>query len=221
MRRGRCPSRQRRRRRLAGVTTAPPAACLPWRAWKQPSKSAACASGSGPTLALDGMTFTVQPGQVTGFVGPNGAGQVHHDAGDPRPGRRRRRQRADRRPAVPEPAAPAEPRRLAAGRRRPAAEPQRPQPPAVAGPLPGPDRPAGRRGDRAGRPADGGPAEGGRLLAGHAAAAGDRRGAARRPAGADAGRAVQRHGPRGHRVDARVPARRWPARAARCWCPAT
>jgi ABC-2 type transport system ATP-binding protein len=29
----------------------------------------------GPTLALDGMTFTVKPGQVTGFVGPNGAGK--------------------------------------------------------------------------------------------------------------------------------------------------
>jgi ABC-2 type transport system ATP-binding protein len=29
----------------------------------------------GPTQALDGMTFTVQPGQVTGFVGPNGAGK--------------------------------------------------------------------------------------------------------------------------------------------------
>jgi ABC-2 type transport system ATP-binding protein len=29
----------------------------------------------GPTLALDGMTFTVCPGQVTGFVGPNGAGK--------------------------------------------------------------------------------------------------------------------------------------------------
>jgi ABC-2 type transport system ATP-binding protein len=29
----------------------------------------------GPVLALDGMTFTVQPGQVTGFVGPNGAGK--------------------------------------------------------------------------------------------------------------------------------------------------
>ena len=28
----------------------------------------------GPALALDGMTFTVNPGQVTGFVGPNGAG---------------------------------------------------------------------------------------------------------------------------------------------------
>ena len=29
----------------------------------------------GPAIALDGMTFTVAPGQVTGFVGPNGAGK--------------------------------------------------------------------------------------------------------------------------------------------------
>jgi len=29
----------------------------------------------GPTQALDGMTFTVAPGTVTGFVGPNGAGK--------------------------------------------------------------------------------------------------------------------------------------------------
>jgi ABC-2 type transport system ATP-binding protein len=29
----------------------------------------------GSTLALDGMSFTVRPGQVTGFVGPNGAGK--------------------------------------------------------------------------------------------------------------------------------------------------
>jgi ABC-2 type transport system ATP-binding protein len=29
----------------------------------------------GSTLALDAMTFTVSPGQVTGFVGPNGAGK--------------------------------------------------------------------------------------------------------------------------------------------------
>ena len=29
----------------------------------------------GSTVALDGMTFTVTPGQVTGFVGPNGAGK--------------------------------------------------------------------------------------------------------------------------------------------------
>jgi ABC-2 type transport system ATP-binding protein len=29
----------------------------------------------GPTVALDGLSFTVMPGQVTGFVGPNGAGK--------------------------------------------------------------------------------------------------------------------------------------------------
>jgi ABC-2 type transport system ATP-binding protein len=29
----------------------------------------------GPTLALDGMSFAVRPGRVTGFVGPNGAGK--------------------------------------------------------------------------------------------------------------------------------------------------
>ncbi|TDE08314.1 ATP-binding cassette domain-containing protein, partial [Actinomadura sp. 6K520] len=29
----------------------------------------------GPTLAVDGLSFTAGPGQVTGFVGPNGAGK--------------------------------------------------------------------------------------------------------------------------------------------------
>ncbi|MFC7531263.1 ATP-binding cassette domain-containing protein [Actinoplanes sp. GCM10030250] len=29
----------------------------------------------GPAVALDGMSFAVEPGQVTGFVGPNGAGK--------------------------------------------------------------------------------------------------------------------------------------------------
>jgi ABC-2 type transport system ATP-binding protein len=29
----------------------------------------------GSTVAVDGLSFTVQPGQVTGFVGPNGAGK--------------------------------------------------------------------------------------------------------------------------------------------------
>ena len=43
----------------------------------------------GATQALDGMSFTVNPGLVTGFVGPNGGRQVHHDAGDPRSGRDR------------------------------------------------------------------------------------------------------------------------------------
>jgi ABC-2 type transport system ATP-binding protein len=30
----------------------------------------------GPTQALDGVSFTVRPGHVTGFVGPNGAGKT-------------------------------------------------------------------------------------------------------------------------------------------------
>lgn len=29
----------------------------------------------GPVVALDGMTFTVSPGQITGFIGPNEAGK--------------------------------------------------------------------------------------------------------------------------------------------------
>ena len=29
----------------------------------------------GPTVAVDGLSFQVQPGQVTGFLGPNGAGK--------------------------------------------------------------------------------------------------------------------------------------------------
>src|SRR5690349_25029808 len=29
----------------------------------------------GPTVAVDGLSFSVAPGQVTGFVGPNGAGK--------------------------------------------------------------------------------------------------------------------------------------------------
>src|SRR4051794_8415196 len=29
----------------------------------------------GPKVALDGMSFSVNPGHVTGFVGPNGAGK--------------------------------------------------------------------------------------------------------------------------------------------------
>jgi ABC-2 type transport system ATP-binding protein len=29
----------------------------------------------GPVVAVDGLTFEVAPGKVTGFVGPNGAGK--------------------------------------------------------------------------------------------------------------------------------------------------
>ena len=30
----------------------------------------------GATVALDGLSFTVEPGQMMGFVGPNGAGKT-------------------------------------------------------------------------------------------------------------------------------------------------
>jgi ABC-2 type transport system ATP-binding protein len=29
----------------------------------------------GPVTAVDGLTFDVHPGRVTGFLGPNGAGK--------------------------------------------------------------------------------------------------------------------------------------------------
>ena len=48
----------------------------------------------GPKTAVDDLTFTVKPGVVTGFLGPNGAGQVDDDADDPRPGRPDRRARS-------------------------------------------------------------------------------------------------------------------------------
>src|SRR6516164_2588043 len=88
---------------------------------------------------------------------PERRGQIHHDAGDPGPGRPGRGHRAGQRAAVPESAAAAAPGRLAAGCRGAAAEPVRTQPSAVARPFAGPGRPAGRRGDRPGRPGGRGP----------------------------------------------------------------
>ena len=38
----------------------------------------------GKTVAVDDLSFTVAPSVVTGFLGPNGAGEVHDDAHDPR-----------------------------------------------------------------------------------------------------------------------------------------
>ena len=43
--------------------------------WKQPSKSTDLRKRFGPTVALDGLSFTVTAGSITGFVGPNGAGK--------------------------------------------------------------------------------------------------------------------------------------------------
>src|SRR5690606_28531602 len=103
-----------------------------------------------------------------------------------------------------------------AGRGRAAAEPYGTGPPAVAGPLARVGQEAGGRGDRPGGAGRGGAAAGGRVLAGHAPAARDRRRAARRPAGAHAGRAVQRPRPRRYPVDPRpaaVAGRRGPGGA--------
>ena len=141
---------------------------------------------------------------MTGFLGPNGAGKtttmrmitglVPATAGSAL---------VDGRPY----AARAQPGRghgHAAGRRRRAPGPHRADAPAAAG------RRLGVPGSRvdevldlvgltdAGRTADP------RLLARHAAAAGHRRRAAGRPAGADVRRAGQRAGPRGHPLDARA-----------------
>ena len=154
------------------------------------------------TVAVDGLSFTVRPGEVTGFVGPNGAGKsttmrliLGLDAPDERRGtgqrpplRARLRQAAD-------------PGRCAARRGRRAPRPAGPRPPAVDGPQQRHRRPPRRRGARPGRPRRRGAQAGGRLLARHAAAARHRRRAARRPAGADVRRAGQRARPGRHRLD--------------------
>ena len=54
----------------------------------------------GATVAVEDLSFTVPPGQVTGFLGPERRRQVHHDAADPRPGRARLRVGHGQRPAV-------------------------------------------------------------------------------------------------------------------------
>jgi ABC-2 type transport system ATP-binding protein len=69
------PSRQRQERTLRGVTTG--AALISSVAGMEATiEVAGLRKRFGPALALDGMSFTVQPGQVTGFVGPNGAGKT-------------------------------------------------------------------------------------------------------------------------------------------------
>ena len=60
----------------------------------------------GDKLAVDHLSFTVEPGRVTGFLGPERRGQVHHDAADPRPGPPESGPRDDQRPAVHRPGEP-------------------------------------------------------------------------------------------------------------------
>src|SRR5216683_5910039 len=56
---------------------------------------------------------------------PERCGEIHHDAGNPQPGRPRRGARADRRPALCQPAGPVDPGGGAAGRRGAATKPDR------------------------------------------------------------------------------------------------
>ena len=163
------------------------------------------AKSYGSRLALDGLDLAVPTGVVYGFLGPNGAGKtttmrlltglIHPDARHdraPRPAVRARRpaapvrgRRAGRVAVVlPVPVGAREPPALAASRRPVAGRPD-------------------RRAARARRPARAGERQGRGLLAGHEAAAGDRRRPAQRPEAAPARRAGQRPRPGRHRRDAR------------------
>ncbi len=78
---------QRRRRPLPGVTTMtrPPFPSLP--GMEATIEVSGLRKRFGPTLALDGMSFTVAPGPGDRLRRPERRREVHHDAGDPRPGR--------------------------------------------------------------------------------------------------------------------------------------
>src|SRR5579871_4145782 len=159
----------------------------------------------GSVLALDGLPILVVPGQVTGFVGPNGAGKsttmrviLGLDAADAGTALIGGQPYASLRHPLSclgslLDAGALQPSRSARNHLLWLAYSQ------------------GLGAKRVDQVLDlvglaGAAAQGRRVLPGHAATAGYCRRAARRPAGADVRRAVQRDGPRGHRVDARIPA---------------
>ena len=170
----------------------------------------------GPVLAVDDLSFTVEPGRVTGFLGPNGSGKtttlrmllglVHPSAGTATVGGRNYwdlENPSSTVGAVLE-ATSFHPARRARTHLRMAAR---------AG---GHARRPGRRGARAGRPEWRRQAQGRRLLHGHAPAARAGDGAHRRSRRPHPRRAVERPRPPGHRLVARlhaVPGRRGAHRA--------
>ena len=143
---------------------------VPSLEWTRRSKRTPCRSRFGKTVAVDDLSFTVRSA-VTGFVGPNGAGQVDHDADRPR-ARCSRPWRGARRRAALRPFRPPAPR----GRRPPRCDfdtpgEERAQPPALAGAQQRDLPRAGGGGARARRAYGGRASAHRRLLARHGTAA--------------------------------------------------
>ena len=191
-------------------------------------RTAALTKRFGPITAVDGIDLDVREGDVYGFLGANGSGQVDHraDAARPRAADLRRGRAARGADAAPRPA------RAAAGgcagrgtgRLRPPLRPGEPgaastrwaRPAATAATR----RDRVERGARAGRAGRRRPPAGPGLLAGHAAAAGSGAGADARPAAARPRRADQRARPAGHPRDPRRCCSSCTPRARRCSSPA-
>ena len=155
----------------------------------------------GDTLAVDNLSFSVEPGQDHRFPRPERRGQDHHDAADPRPGPADQRHGDRQRQAVRQLAYPM--REVGALLDAKAVHGGRSAYNhllclAQTNNLPAA---AGRRGAGPRRPERGRAEALQGLLPGHGAAAGHRRRAARRPGHPDVRRAGQRARPRGHPVD--------------------
>ena len=159
----------------------------------------------GDTVAVDGLTFDVKPGWVTGFLGPNGAGKsttMRLILGLDAPSRGTAKVNGRRLPRHPPPSVRG---RCTAGGARDPPRPSRPRPPAGArAGQRNPPRPGRRRARDGGARFGRSQARRG-LLAGHEPATGHRRRAARRSRGPAARRAGQRPGSRGHHLDPHPP----------------
>ena len=160
----------------------------------------------GSLTAVDDLSFTVAPGQVTGFLGPERRRQDHDAADAARPGPADVRHRDHRRSRVRRPRPPARGRRRRARGDRRAPRAVRPRPPAHHRRRRRHPRQPGRRAARDDRHPGVRAQAGRRLLDRDAAAARARAVAARRPAAAGPRRAGQRPRPRGHPLAARLPA---------------